>query len=123
VAWVGLDASRIPALCKQILLGFGFLEICVVSTLSAGCSSETDRSADGAGAMDAIYLGTSCWFGGCTGSGPWVQADLEYGLSPLKEDSQTLTWRRQTGVIAGRIHRYAGSAGCPTDPSRKSSLR
>ncbi|GAA1968069.1 arabinofuranosidase catalytic domain-containing protein [Catenulispora subtropica] len=43
-------------------------------------NSETDRRADGAGAMDAIYFGTSCWFGGCSGSGPWVQADLEYGL-------------------------------------------
>ncbi|CAG6395876.1 Ricin-type beta-trefoil lectin domain-containing protein [Actinacidiphila cocklensis] len=43
-------------------------------------NSETDRKADGAGAMDAIYFGTSCWFGGCTGTGPWVQADLEYGL-------------------------------------------
>jgi non-reducing end alpha-L-arabinofuranosidase len=53
--------------------------------VNSGCcfdygNSETDRRADGAGAMDAIYFGTSCWFGGCSGSGPWVQADLEYGL-------------------------------------------
>ncbi|ACU73742.1 Alpha-L-arabinofuranosidase B catalytic [Catenulispora acidiphila DSM 44928] len=53
--------------------------------VNGGCcfdygNSETDRHADGAGAMDAIYFGTSCWFGGCSGSGPWVQADLEYGL-------------------------------------------
>ncbi|EWM10054.1 arabinofuranosidase catalytic domain-containing protein [Kutzneria sp. 744] len=45
-------------------------------------NSETDRRADGAGAMDAINFSTSCWFGGCTGTGPWVQADLEYGLFP-----------------------------------------
>jgi hypothetical protein len=55
--------------------------------VNGGCcfdygNSETDRSADGAGAMDAIYFGTSCWFGGCSGTGPWVQADLEYGLFP-----------------------------------------
>jgi hypothetical protein len=55
--------------------------------VNSGCcfdygNSETTRSADGAGAMDAIYFGTSCWFGGCSGSGPWVQADLEYGLYP-----------------------------------------
>jgi hypothetical protein len=55
--------------------------------VNGGCcfdygNSETDRQADGAGAMDAIYFGTSCWFGGCSGSGPWVQADLEYGLHP-----------------------------------------
>ena len=53
--------------------------------VNSGCcfdygNSETDRKADGAGAMDAIYFGTSCWFGGCSGSGPWVQTDLEYGL-------------------------------------------
>ncbi|MFG1807827.1 arabinofuranosidase catalytic domain-containing protein [Streptomyces sp. NPDC049040] len=53
--------------------------------VNSGCcfdygNSETDRRADGAGAMDAIYFGTSCWFGGCSGSGPWVEADLEYGL-------------------------------------------
>ena len=53
--------------------------------VNGGCcfdygNSETDRRADGAGAMNAINFSTSCWFGGCTGSGPWVQADLEYGL-------------------------------------------
>lgn len=55
--------------------------------VNSGCcfdfgNSETDRKADGAGAMDAIYFGTSCWFGGCSGTGPWVQADLEFGLFP-----------------------------------------
>jgi hypothetical protein len=55
--------------------------------VNGGCcfdygNSETTRRADGAGAMDAIYFGKSCWFGGCSGSGPWVQADLEYGLYP-----------------------------------------
>jgi non-reducing end alpha-L-arabinofuranosidase len=55
--------------------------------VNSGCcfdygNSETTRTAAGAGHMDAIYFGTSCWFGGCSGSGPWVQADLEYGLFP-----------------------------------------
>ncbi|MEJ2858926.1 MULTISPECIES: arabinofuranosidase catalytic domain-containing protein [unclassified Saccharothrix] len=45
-------------------------------------NSETTRSADAAGAMDAINFSTQCWFGGCQGSGPWVQADLEWGLFP-----------------------------------------
>ncbi len=43
-------------------------------------NSETTRTADAAGAMDAINFGTECWFGGCSGNGPWVQADLEWGL-------------------------------------------
>jgi hypothetical protein len=55
--------------------------------VNSGCcfdygNSETSRTANGAGHMDAIYFGTSCWFGNCTGRGPWVQADLEYGLFP-----------------------------------------
>ena len=55
--------------------------------VNGGCcfdygNSETTRTAYGAGAMDAINFSTSCWFGGCSGSGPWVQADLEYGLYP-----------------------------------------
>jgi hypothetical protein len=32
--------------------------------------------------MDAINFSTQCWFGGCSGTGPWVQADLEWGLYP-----------------------------------------
>jgi hypothetical protein len=55
--------------------------------VNGGCcfdygNSETTRKADGPGAMDAINFSTSCWFGGCSGSGPWVQADLEWGLYP-----------------------------------------
>jgi hypothetical protein len=53
--------------------------------VNSGCcfnygNSETTRAADAAGAMDAINFSTLCWFGGCSGTGPWVQADLEWGL-------------------------------------------
>jgi hypothetical protein len=55
--------------------------------VNGGCcfnygNSETTRMADAAGAMDAINFSTLCWFGGCSGTGPWVQADLEWGLYP-----------------------------------------
>jgi len=55
--------------------------------VNGGCcfdygNSETTRTADAAGAMDAINFSTQCWFGGCSGTGPWVQADLEWGLYP-----------------------------------------
>jgi hypothetical protein len=55
--------------------------------VNSGCcfdygNSETTRKADAAGAMDALNFGKQCWFGGCSGSGPWVQADLEWGLFP-----------------------------------------
>jgi hypothetical protein len=35
---------------------------------------------DGASHMDAVNFSTKCFFGNCTGDGPWVQADLENGL-------------------------------------------
>jgi hypothetical protein len=43
-------------------------------------NSETNRKVGGNGAMDAINVSTQCWFPPCSGSGPWVQADLEDGL-------------------------------------------
>jgi hypothetical protein len=43
-------------------------------------NAETDNHANGNGHMDAVNLSTECWFSPCSGSGPWVQADLENGL-------------------------------------------
>jgi hypothetical protein len=43
-------------------------------------NSETNRKVGGNGAMDAVYFGTNCWIPPCSGSGPWVFADLEDGL-------------------------------------------
>ena len=43
-------------------------------------NAETSGDDTGNGHMDAINFGTECWFSPCSGSGPWVQADLENGL-------------------------------------------
>jgi hypothetical protein len=43
-------------------------------------SGETNHVDDGNATMNAIEWGTACWFGGCVGSGPWVEADLENGM-------------------------------------------
>jgi hypothetical protein len=55
------------------------------SHVNSGCcfdygNAETNNRDNGNGHMDAVYFGTLCWFGPCSGSGPWVQADLENGL-------------------------------------------
>jgi len=55
--------------------------------VNSGCcfdygNAESNRDDNGDAHMNAIYFGTSCWFGGCTGKGPWIQADLENGLWP-----------------------------------------
>jgi len=41
---------------------------------------EANNQDTGNGHMDAVNLGTKCYFPPCTGSGPWVEADLENGL-------------------------------------------
>jgi len=43
-------------------------------------NSETDRKADGPGAMDAVNFSAITMWGKGAGAGPWVMADLEYGL-------------------------------------------
>jgi hypothetical protein len=53
--------------------------------VNGGCcfdygNAETNGRDNGNGHMDSINFGTECWFPTCTGSGPWVQADLENGL-------------------------------------------
>ena len=43
-------------------------------------SGETSHTDTGNAHMNAIEWGNACWFGGCTGPGPWVEADLENGM-------------------------------------------
>ena len=43
-------------------------------------NAETNNQDTGNGHMESVYVGTACGQGPCTGSGPWVQADLENGL-------------------------------------------
>jgi hypothetical protein len=43
-------------------------------------NAETNGRDDGDGHMDAINFSMKCFFSSCSGSGPWVQADLENGL-------------------------------------------
>jgi non-reducing end alpha-L-arabinofuranosidase len=52
-------------------------------------NAETDNKANGNGHMDAINLSTECWFAPCSGSGPWVQADMEDGLFAGANGSDT----------------------------------
>ncbi|HEY1155829.1 MAG TPA: arabinofuranosidase catalytic domain-containing protein, partial [Arthrobacter sp.] len=73
-------------------------------------NSETTRKADAAGAMDAINFSTSCWFGGCSGSGPWVQADLEWGLFPGGSSSWNPNQRAFTSKFVTATLKNNGSS-------------
>jgi hypothetical protein len=62
--------------------------------VNGGCcfdygNAETSNTDTGNGHMDAINLGRECWFSPCSGSGPWVQADLENGLFAGANGSNT----------------------------------
>ena len=53
--------------------------------VNSGCcfdygNVEAQIADTGNGHMDAVNLGTTCYFGPCSGSGPWVAGDLENGL-------------------------------------------
>ncbi len=53
--------------------------------VNSGCcfdygNVEANIDDTGNGHMDAVNLGTTCYFGPCTGTGPWVAGDLENGL-------------------------------------------
>ena len=52
-------------------------------------NAETSGNDTGNGHMDAINFSTECWFSPCSGSGPWVQADLENGLFAGANGSDT----------------------------------
>ena len=52
-------------------------------------NAETNNSANGDGHMDAINFSSECWFAPCSGSGPWVQADMENGLFAGANGSDT----------------------------------
>jgi hypothetical protein len=43
-------------------------------------NAETSNTDTGNGHMDAVYFGNLCYFGSCSGTGPWVEADMDNGL-------------------------------------------
>ncbi|HEX4830106.1 MAG TPA: arabinofuranosidase catalytic domain-containing protein, partial [Trebonia sp.] len=92
---------------------------------------ETNDSDDGDATMNAIYYGTDCWTGNCTGPGPWVGADIENGMyfsdtgnnppaypsesgtfvSAWEENngSTTMTLQYGNGQSGGLIKTYSGA--------------
>ncbi|MEU6773743.1 arabinofuranosidase catalytic domain-containing protein [Streptomyces sp. NPDC046759] len=52
-------------------------------------NAESSPADTGNGHMDAVSLATTCYFAPCTGSGPWVEADLENGMFQGDNGSNT----------------------------------
>jgi len=67
-------------------------------------NSETDRKPDGGGTMDAISFSSITSWGTGAGSGPWIGADLEYGIftqgsSGKNQNDPSLTYTYVTAVM------------------------
>ena len=52
-------------------------------------NAEAVPAGTGNGHMDAVSIATTCYFAPCTGSGPWVEADLENGMFQGANGSNT----------------------------------
>jgi hypothetical protein len=52
-------------------------------------NAEIQVADTGNGHMDAVSIATTCYFAPCTGSGPWVEADLENGMFQGANGSNT----------------------------------
>jgi non-reducing end alpha-L-arabinofuranosidase len=52
-------------------------------------NAESTASDTGNGHMDAVSIATTCYFSPCTGSGPWVEADMENGMFQGDNGSNT----------------------------------
>jgi hypothetical protein len=52
-------------------------------------NAESTPSDTGNGHMDAVSIATTCYFQPCTGSGPWVEADMENGMFQGNNGSNT----------------------------------
>jgi hypothetical protein len=72
-------------------------------------NSETDRSADGAGAMDSLNFSTTTAWGTGAGSGPWVMADLEYGLFSQGSSSKNQNDPTQTAPFVTAMLKNNGT--------------
>ena len=81
---------------------------------NSGCcfdygNSETDRSADGAGAMDAINFSTTTAWGSGAGAGPWIMADLEYGLFAQGNNGKNSNDPTQTAAYVTAVLKNNGT--------------
>jgi len=110
----------------------GIYEVTSGTFYNNGCcfdfgSGETSNTDTGAAHMNALYYGNACWTGTCTGTGPWVEADLENGLYSNATNSAGNTsisaplvsaWEKNNGTTAFTLkYGDAESGGLTTEYS------
>ena len=86
-------------------------------------NAETNNRAGADGAMEAVYFGSSTYYGHGAGNGPWVMADLENGLYPggseaTNNNNPSQSSRFVTGFVKGdSSNLYAIRGGDATSDS------
>jgi hypothetical protein len=75
-------------------------------------NGEANNDDNGAGHMDAVNLSTTCYGpnGQCTGSGPWVQADMENGLFMGSQFTNTANKGNSTPFVTAMLGNNGQSA-------------
>jgi hypothetical protein len=81
-------------------------------------NAETDNHDDGSGTMEAVYFGLGVIWGTGSGSGPWVEADLENGIfaggpgsTKGVSTNTSLTGAFVTAMVVGRSGTFALKGG------------
>ncbi len=70
---------------------------------------ESNDSDDGDATMNAIYYGTDCWTGNCTGPGPWVGADIENGMYFSNTGANPAAYPSENGAFLSAWEENNGS--------------
>ncbi|MFD9124703.1 arabinofuranosidase catalytic domain-containing protein [Kitasatospora sp. NPDC059571] len=79
-------------------------------------NAESTPADTGNGHMDAVSIATTCYFAPCTGSGPWIEADMENGMFQGNNGSNTANAGNNSAFVTAVLkndgqHTYALKGG------------
>ncbi|MEW2521996.1 arabinofuranosidase catalytic domain-containing protein [Actinacidiphila alni] len=66
-------------------------------------NAESTPADTGNGHMDAVSIATTCYFAPCSGSGPWVEADMENGMFQGDNGSNTANKGNNTPYVTAML--------------------
>ncbi|WP_173060764.1 arabinofuranosidase catalytic domain-containing protein [Phytohabitans houttuyneae] len=78
-------------------------------------NAQTNALADDIGIMETIYFGNNNWWGYGDGNGPWIMADMEWGLfsgvNPRYNPMPPINHRFVTAIVKGEPNHWAIRGG------------
>ncbi|HSD38192.1 MAG TPA: arabinofuranosidase catalytic domain-containing protein [Rhodocyclaceae bacterium] len=85
-------------------------------------NAETNNLDNGNGRMGAVYFGRLCWFA-CSGSGPWVMADLENGLFLGGNGTNSNNTGRNTNYVTAMVKNDSSTYAIKDGNAQSGSLK